>query len=331
MPQTSSQQSATLDHAELHCDLIERRRLLESASAYSDDHQVKDLLSAVDAALERTSNARFGFCDNCRAPDEAEILSSNPLARVCLECLSNSERRALEHDLSLASNIQAELLPDQDFETPDWSGHYAYQPHGAVSGDFCDVIADENGVLVLFGDISGKGVSAALLMSHLNAIFRGLAGSELSLVEMMEQANRMFCAASPTGTYATMVAARFEADGNVEISNAGHVPPLVLNGRVDQLPADGVPVGLFCDSVYSAQTLRLNPGDRLVLVTDGVIESTNGQDEEFGFDALARVVASAPQDGPRTLVRRLLTEIESFRGGSKAGDDTTLMVIRRES
>ena len=331
MQQIASEHTSTIDHDALYSDLMERRRLLESASAYSNDHQVSELLEAVDAAIARIHRHSYGMCEICEAPIETDHLSSNPLARVCLECLSGSERRALEHDLSLASTIQAELLPDPNFETPHWKGHYTYLPHGPVSGDFLDVIRCRDEMLVLFGDVSGKGVSAALLMSHLSAIFRGLAHSGLSLVAMMEQANRMFCAASPTGTYATLVASCFRPNGEVEVVNAGHVPPIVHNGRVEQLPPDGVPVGLFCDSSYTSQILHLGSGDRLVLVTDGMIESTNGDDHEFGVDALADLVASAPEDGPQELVQRLVSEILSYREGRPAGDDTTLMVVRRES
>ena len=329
MHQINPERIPTIDHDTLHANLVERRRLLESASAHSNDRQLQELFEAVDDALARIEAESYGLCEVCDEAIEIDHLTSNPLARVCLECLSDSERRALEHDLSLASTIQTELLPEPDFTTPNWSGHYSYQPHGPVSGDYCDIIHDHDEMLVLFGDISGKGVSAALLMSHLSAIFRSLADSERSLVEMMEQANRMFCEASPIGTYATLVAARFRSNGAVEIANAGHVPPLLHNGRVEQLPANGVPIGLFCDSRYTSQVLQLETGNRLVLVTDGVIESVNGHDDEFGLDTLSDLVASAPQDEPRQLVQRLISAISSFRDGHRAGDDTTLMVVRR--
>lgn len=327
----SFESPAAMNHDALHSDLLERRRLLKSASVHTDDHQLVELLGAVDAALIRIREDTFGTCDICKAPIEADLLGRNPLSRVCLECLSSSQRRALEHDLTLASTIQSELLPDPDFKTQDWVGHYSYQPYGRgpVSGDFCDVILNGNDVLVLFGDISGKGVSAALLMSHLSAIFRVLATSDLSLVEMMEQANRMFCAASPIESFATLVALRFRTGGEVEIANAGHVPPLLHNGRVNQLPAHGVPIGLFCESGYASTLFRMEPGDRLVLVTDGTIESADGDDHQFGLETLVEAVASAPNNSPRDLVNRLLAEVELFRNGRPAEDDITLMVIQR--
>jgi sigma-B regulation protein RsbU (phosphoserine phosphatase) len=318
-----------LDHSRLRRELIERRTKLETAAARSDAEQLAELLDAVDEALHRMEHGDFGICEVCDAPIESDILLDDPLAQICLECLSADQRRALEHDLNLASTIQKRLLPQPDFTAPGWEGFYHYEPHGAVSGDFCDVIRDGEEMLVLLGDISGKGVSAALLMSHLSAIFRGLSDSGLPLVDIMERANRLFCAAIPAGSFATMVAARLMPDGEIELSNAGHVPPIVQNGRVHRLPPDGVPLGLFCQSAYTSQRLRLETGDRLVLVTDGLVESTGGDDTEYGLDALASLVEFHPTEGPCDLARRLVIDAARFRNGRPADDDTTLMVIRR--
>ena len=318
-----------IDHSRLHGELIERRTRLEAAAARSDADQLAELLDAVDEALHRMEHGDFGICEVCDEPIESELLIDDPLNCICLECFSPSQRRALEHDLNLASEIQRRLLPQQEFDAPGWEGYYHYEPHGAVSGDFCDVIRDGDETLILFGDISGKGVSAALLMSHLSAIFRGLSGSGLPLVEIMERANRLFCAAIPVGSFATMVAARLLDDGEVELSNAGHVPPIVQNGRVDQLPPDGVPLGLFSQSAYTSQRLRLETGDRLVLVTDGIIESTDGSEAEYGLDTLSRIVELHPNEEPRDLAERLVADAARFRNSRPADDDITLMVVRR--
>jgi sigma-B regulation protein RsbU (phosphoserine phosphatase) len=274
-------------------------------------------------------HGNFGICEVCDAPIESDILLDDPLAQICLECLSPDQRRALEHDLNLASTIQKRLLPQHDFTAPGWEGFYHYEPHGAVSGDFFDVIRDGDATLVLLGDVSGKGVSAALLMSHLSAIFRGLSDSGVPLVEIVERANRLFSAAIPGGSFATMVAARLLTSGEIELTNAGHVPPIIQNGSIHRLPPDGVPLGLFGQSAYTSQRLRLDNGDRLVLVTDGIVESTNGRDTEYGLDALSTIFESFPHEGPRDLAERLVSDATLFRGGRPADDDTTLMVVQR--
>jgi sigma-B regulation protein RsbU (phosphoserine phosphatase) len=329
MYEANTTPASSTDHSLLHRELLERRRQLESASARSNASQLFELLETVDQALDRMHRGTFGICEICDAPIESDRLIDDPLNRICLECFSPSQQRALEHDLNLASTIQRRLLPEVDFTAPGWEGYYDYQPHGAVSGDFCDVIRGGDETLILLGDISGKGVAAALLMSHLSAIFRGLSGSGLPLVEIMERANRLFCAAIPAGSFATMVTARLLEDGEIELSNAGHVPPIVQNGRIDRLPPDGVPVGLFCQSTYTSQRLRLEKGDRLVLVTDGIVEGNDGSGTEYGLDAISAICESHPNEGPRDLASRLVADAVRFRNGRRADDDTTLMVVRR--
>lgn len=329
MTEAHASTSIVHSHSTLRRELVERRQRLLSAADRSHGLQVIELLEAVDEALGRFENGSYGICDICDGRIEPDRLAVDPLTRVCLECLTPGQRRALEHDLSLASGIQRKLLPEQDFEASGWAGHYVYQPHGLVSGDFCDVIAKGEENIVFLGDVSGKGVSAALLMSHLSAILRGLADSTEDLVDLVEQANRLFSTATPAGSYATLVAARLAADGAIEFVNAGHVPPIVQNGHVERLPPDGVPIGLFQRSSYTSQTRRFRPGDRVVLVTDGVVESTNEGGDEYGLEFLGTLLSEFPHDGPAELAARLVADLARFRDGHSADDDTTLMVLRR--
>ena len=131
-------------------------------------------------------------------------------------------------------------MPGRDIVVPGWEGHYLYAPHGAVSGDYLDVVHDGvpgtagRAVSVFLGDVSGKGVAAALLMSHLHPKFRGMAGSDVPLAEMVVRANRLFCAATPPEAFATLVAARLMPDGLLEVCNAGHSQPLLINSKVEQ-------------------------------------------------------------------------------------------------
>lgn len=326
---TDTSPVATPDHSALRDGLMQRRQRLVDAASRSDERQIADLLAAVDDALSRFEDHSYGICNDCHAPIERDLLAGDPLVRVCLECLSHTARRALERDLEHAAAIQTRLLPPRDFAMGGWEGHYVYQPHGAVSGDFCDVIPDGDATLVLVGDVSGKGVAAALLMSHLSAVFRGLVGSGSDLAGVMGRANRMFGAAIPPGSFATLVAARLGPAGAVEISNAGHVPPLYHNGRVHRLPPDGVPLGLFCESVYTTQSLHLRRDERLVLATDGLVESTDPGHREYGVEALAAAVAAYPDAEPRKLASLLIDEVGRFRQGRPANDDTAVMVVRR--
>ena len=263
---------------------------------------------------------------------ETDRLLADPLTTVCLDCLTDPERRALERDLALASRVQLSLLPPRDFAAGEWSGHYAYLPHGAVSGDYVDVLTGTNSgtdAVVMVGDVSGKGVAAALLMSHLHAIFRATAGA--GLAEMVERANRLLCAAAPAASFATLVAARLRPDGMIELCTAGHTPPLVVTADgIRQLPSDGMPLGLFCEAPYSTRELHLEPGEALLLATDGLTESTNGSDVELGSDGVGAALTSASRRSAADLVRAANDAARTHRRGAAAHDDLTVLAVRRQ-
>ena len=207
---------ATVVEAGLRSQLLDRRGRLTTLSASQPGTYLRDLLSEVDAALERMEGGTFGICEVCSDPVETDRLLADPLCRLCLDHLSERERRALEHDLEMASRIQAGLLPAREVSFPNWQVRTHYHPAGMVSGDYLDLIrsgGDADEAVFLFGDISGKGVSASLLMASLHAIFRSLAPLGLPLEDLLERANRVFCEHTLPSTYATLVCGRVEAGG----------------------------------------------------------------------------------------------------------------------
>ncbi|HOC42741.1 MAG TPA: SpoIIE family protein phosphatase [Thermoanaerobaculales bacterium] len=318
-----------LERRALRSSLSDRRERLAALPTAALGPRVASLLAEVDAALDRLEGPDFGACTRCDGHVEADRLRANPLTTVCLDCLSEPERRALERDLELASRVQASLLPPWDFSSGDWSGHFLYQPHGAVSGDYVDVLAPggpNDDLLVMVGDVSGKGVAAALLMSHLHAVFRATAGS--CLVEMVERANRLLCAASPTGAFATLVAARLQPDGEVELCTAGHTSPIVVAASgITELPADSMPIGLFSDAPFATRRLRLAPGDALVLYTDGLTESTSADGVELGGEGVRAALAAASWRTPAELVRTASAAALGFH----RHDDLTVLAVTRRS
>ena len=318
-----------IERRSLRSSLMDRRERLAALPAAAVAPRVAGLLAEVDAALDRLEGPDFGACARCDGHVEPDRLRANPLTTVCLECLSEDERRTLERDLELASRVQASLLPPRDFAAGDWSGHFLYQPHGAVSGDYVDVLAPggpRDELLVMVGDVSGKGVAAALLMSHLHAVFRATAGS--CLVEMVERANRLLCAASPSGAFATLVAVRLQADGEVELCTAGHTSPLVVAASgITELPADGMPIGLFCDAPFATRRLRLAPGDALLLFTDGLTESTSADGVELGSDGVRAALAATSWQTPAELVRAA----SAAALGYHRHDDLTVLAVTRRS
>ncbi len=313
--------------------LIDRRRRLRSAvSGAPAEGDLLDLLKEVDAALERMDTGTYGMCDTCHDSIENERLLADPLCRNCLDHLSSAEQRVLERDLDLAYVIQSGLLPKTAHAGQGWNVAYHYQPAGPVSGDYCDLIPLEGEAsLFLLGDVTGKGVAASMMMAHLHAIFRSLAGTKPRVEELMADANRIFCDGTISSFFATLVCGRLDRDGSVTIANAGHCRPLHLQqGAVSEICATGFPLGLKRDSAYSVHSLTLAAGDILILFSDGLSETFNPAGEEYGTERLASLVSAQPKLSPQELLAATLADLERFRAGRPRADDLTVMVIRRE-
>lgn len=312
--------------------LIDRRQKLETvASPFHRPAELTRLLQEVDAALHRMDEGTYGLCEVCHDPIESERLLADPLARFCLGDLTPREQRALEEDLEMAAQIQVKLLPPHSQQIDGWEVSYHYQPAGAVSGDYCDLIraADQTLHFVL-GDVSGKGVAASMLMAHLNAMFRTLVSINLPLEQMMERASRVFCESTLPTQFATLVCGRATSDGEVELCNAGHLPPLLVQqGKVTSIAATGLPVGIFCSESFSTTRLQMQKGDTLFLYTDGLSESLDGDGREYGAERLSSLLtenASLPTDSMISLCRQ---QLHTFAEGRVPRDDLTLMAIRR--
>jgi sigma-B regulation protein RsbU (phosphoserine phosphatase) len=245
--------------------------------------------------------------------------------------LSPRQRNELQEDLDLAARIQTGLLPPKQFRTDVWTAAYRYSPLGAVSGDYCDLLPGGDGAfLFALGDVSGKGVAASMLMAHLHASIRVLMGSGLGVEEMVKRASRVFCESTLPSHYVTLICGHCHPDGRLELVNAGHVPPmLVRRDGVFPLEATGLPIGLFCQEEFQVRRLTLEPGDALLIYTDGLTEVSDGR-EEFGRARLADVLAGAAGSSGEELVLHCLRAADAFRGRLPFTDDLTVLAIRKE-
>jgi len=312
--------------------LIDRRHKLEDvASAFHRPAELTRLLEEVDAALRRMDIGVYGLCEVCHEPVETERLIADPLTRFCLGDLTPTEQRALEEDLELASQIQTGLLPLPTQKIDGWDVSYHYEPAGAVSGDYCDLIKGEDQSLhFVLGDVSGKGVAASMLMAHLHAMFRTLTSINLPLEQMVERASRVFCESTLPTQYATLVCGRASTSGEVELCNAGHLPPLLIQeGKVTSISATGLPLGVFCSESFSVNRVQMSKDDTLFLYTDGLSESLDGAGNEYGADRLSRVLNDNHNLSPESIISLCRQELHTFAEGRLPGDDLTLMAIRR--
>src|SRR5881296_734789 len=300
----------------LRDQLTERRQKLESAaSVVPGDEQVRRLLRDVDAALARMDKGTFGICESCHETIEPDRLVADPLMEYCLDHLTRPQRQALERDLDLAARVLRGLLPPPSQTFPGYEVVRHYEGAGPVSGDYCDAVGAENGGLYFaIGDVSGKGVAASMLMAHLHASLRALVPLNMPLDQLVARASSLFCESSLPSHFATLVLGRASRAGEVEISNAGHVPPLIARGReIERVAPNGIPIGMFCDARFTVTRLRLSPGDTILLYTDGVNEARNASDQEYGIDRLTGLLARSAMQATPDLIGALLHDLKAFR------------------
>jgi sigma-B regulation protein RsbU (phosphoserine phosphatase) len=312
--------------------LTHRRQSLEQAISVSpDDPYLSDLLKEVEAALSRLDSGTYGICEACHDAIESERLSADPLVRFCLDHLTPMQQRALEQDLVLANQIQSALLPPKNLSHGGWRAAYHYEPMRLVSGDYCDLITAEDGSLYfMLGDVSGKGVAAAILMSHLHALFRTLITLEIPLDQMMERASRVFCESTLANQYATIVCGKADLQGNIEICNAGHLPSILVQDREHHyLNANGLPLGLFCSEEFSVDRVNLGNGNFLIALTDGFSESHNPSGDELGIQSFVEMVRQHPVKSASEFVELSVKAAADYRGGVPASDDLTMLVLER--
>ena len=245
------------------------------------------------------------------------------------------ENRRLSQELSIANRIQSTLLPD-NLPADGWlRAAAASRPCFQVGGDYYDLMQAAPGAwCVVVADVAGKGVSAALLASLLQgafsiaALFTG-AGYEAGIAEILTLVNRYMFERSRTGDFATVFYCTLQEDGLLRWANAGHCPALLLRagGELVSLHASGVPVGLFPGSVFDEEEIQLQPGDKLVLYTDGVTEAENGAREAFGCGRLEKLVCRHQAASAGQLHQAVLDAVSTFTAGLPQKDDATLVVL----
>lgn len=320
-----------MDLASVRNDLITRRQKLQSTPISTNDKlELEDLMQQIDDALEKIDNGTYGFCDICHDPIEEELLLMDPTISVCIDDLTKKQKKELESDIELAAKIQRTLLPKQQLKFNCWEVYYYYEPAGIVSGDYCDMLSTKDGEEVLhfiLGDVSGKGIAASMLMVHMHAMFHSLFGQNERADIVVSQANRLFCESTSSNKYATLVYGCADGNGNMEICNAGHCPPVIIRkDSIEMVEATGVPIGLFYDSNYSLCRVKLEKDDLLVLYTDGLTEARNGE-EEYGVERLTRNLSEMHNLTPEDLLKNIIRDVNNFR--SQKYDDMTIMVIKR--
>ena len=252
-------------------------------------------------------------------------LSEEMAARI------EAERRA-EHEVEIAKEVQRQLLPAAAPALPGFACAGACIQAKSVGGDYYDFVELGGGrIAFLLADVSGKGIAAALLMANLQATLRSqYAGGADDPARLLERANRLFFASTPGNRYATLFLAEFDrATRELRYVNCGHVPPVLARsgGAVETLDATGTVIGLFEDWFGDSAVTALDPGDTLVVCSDGVTEALSDDEEEYGEDRFLDAVAAHRGLAVPELLAAVQTEVQQFAGAVQS-DDLTLLVAR---
>jgi phosphoserine phosphatase RsbU/P len=258
------------------------------------------------------------------AADAASILDNARLVE------RERERQRLEQEIGIARDIQQALLPRNFRDYPHLSVSGINFPCLSVGGDYFDVFPlSDHRTAFLIADVSGKGLGAALLTTMLQGALSGMTlGTDPARV--FNHINRFLCDHAEVGRYATMFFGILDEQGNLQYINAGHPSPFLIRGGVaeDVFTEGSYPVGLVPEAEYTAVCLKLEPGDTLVLFSDGVTEAMDPSEQLFGVPRLKECLTGHLQTPLDELQKTVLESVENFARGASQADDLTLLLVR---
>ena len=288
---------------------------------------VRDLVHAV----ETLARGRF----ECRVPEqrtqEFQILADG----------FNQMSASLEHnelqrrvDMERARRIQSGLLPSDSIEVAGFSVAARYIPTDRVGGDYYDVVGRTDGrALFVIADVSGHGVSAALVTAMLKALIRQAAHRHCPLDEMTQMLNAELCSLFDGEGFVTCLLALIDAkSGDIEYISCGHEPGLIVapTAQIKQsLDCTGLPLGILREATWETGQTRLEIGDRLCFVTDGLAETLDADERVYGREELRELIRTTTSESPRDQISAVLSELERFQGHSQFPDDVTMFVLQR--
>jgi sigma-B regulation protein RsbU (phosphoserine phosphatase) len=239
----------------------------------------------------------------------------------------------MQEEVRLASNIQSELLPKESPRVPGYVIVGRTIPAQTVGGDYFDFIPiDLYRIAISVGDVSGKGLPASLLMANLQATLRGQTLLNVPPKQCLERANRLLFQSTSPEKFATLFYGILDAEHHrFSYSNAGHDHPLVLRSGHEPLRLDqgGIPLAMMEESSYDEETVEVQPGDLIVMYSDGITEAMNAAEEQFTEKRVAEVLRQHQHEDPEQLLESLVTAAKEHAGATPQSDDMTVVVVKR--
>lgn len=291
--------------------------------------KVKERITGVAQVINRLDGAAFD-------QDDLDLfIALCSLAAIAIENAkmhkSLMERQRLVKDMEFARTVQESFLPQRPPEIDGFKFSAHYTPAQEVGGDFYDFIHLDCGRIgIVIGDVSGKGVPAALYMAKLGSDLRTLAFTEKDPAAALGKLNTLLAERSRRGMFATLLYVELDSlTGKLMIANAGHLPPVIkkADGTVRKLaPAGGAPLGILAGMSFTEEAVRLERGDAMVLYTDGIVEAMDAREELYGFERFEALIGKSASD-PGQLKTAIIDDVNRFTGLSSQHDDMTLVVF----
>lgn len=308
-------------------------------------------LPDVDPNLRAVIVSAYGDMDNIRTAmnrgafdfvtkpidfDDLKITIARTLDHLAewREALASRDQLvALQNELSIASQLQQSILPAIPPETDGCEVSANMEPARNVGGDFYDYFKLDNEVGLVVADVSDKGIPASMFMMSSRTALKGAAIGVREPQMVLTEVNNQLQQDNPTFMFVTLIYALFNPEtGLLTYSIAGHDPPMLVsaNGTVTELPlTKGIALGIAADVVYTQESVTLEPGDTVVLFTDGVTEAMNADNQQFGLGRLTEVFEGKPPENATAANEAVFEFVRNFAGDAPQSDDITCLTLRR--
>jgi phosphoserine phosphatase RsbU/P len=293
-------------------------------------------LSALEDVQNKARGFEVGGNDYLTKPFEVLEVKARVRSLLKAKAYADAVREAMARDLRIAREIQMGILPADPVAATKGTGldvHAIVEPAREVGGDLYEVLrASDDRVVVALGDVSGKGIPAALFMAVTVTVLRAVARQIEEPDDILRRLNDELVEQNPRGMFVTLQCLVFDLKkGRVSAAGAGHHQLAILSaGRPPRLafPSSGRPAGLMPFNPIERESLPLEPGDTFVLFSDGVSEAMNPQDEFYGEERLLAALAAASGATPAEIVARVLADVRAFAAGAKQSDDITVLAAQ---
>jgi phosphoserine phosphatase RsbU/P len=294
---------------------------------------VEGHLHVIDDSLEKIKEGTFGICEVCHEAVDRELLQMDYTSAVCLGHFSDEELRQLESELELSQFIQRGLLPQQVPSIEGMNIAAFSRPAQIVGGDYFDFVDFKDGKHgLVMADVSGHGVSAGMFMSSLQTAFHTLVPEANSPLDVLERINRLYIHNINFATFVTIFFGKYDPQTRIlSYANAGHNSVYLYRVATNQeiwLRPTGPAIGVMDGFTIRSEDVRLEPGDILLLYTDGITEAINQQGTFWGEDRLADIIRQNANSSAEQLIQKILQALKDHTDGSPLADDVTLMISR---